>query len=392
MAETSSRAQTWLSPKRLLIGLTALVILAMLFSPTSKSSEVPASLNSYSREPNGARGFYEVLDRLGFDTRRWLRPMRSGLDSTATYFILTPPIDLTTGEVKELLQTVRAGATLMVWPNAGTRLADSLHVQSELVFNMVRDTARPAVDLENMRGRFALRSRVRRDSTRVYIPPAGARVFETVRTQRGGEPSIVGYPLGRGRVLVYADPELFRNSRLRDPNLGVRAVRLAEWLVDGRRARTIWFDEYHHGFGTHASLLRASGRALAETPAGRVVLQLSLAGLLLLFALAVRPIKPKPITRIERRSPLEHVGALARAYEAVRANQLAARLLVRGVRRRQGALRGRFDEVAFLKAVRDRNPETANDVDRVLHALSGSGGSDPELTAAISRIERGLRS
>ena len=66
MAEPT-RNQTWLSPKRLLIGLTALVIVALLFAPTSKSVDVPASLNSYSREPNGARGFYEVLNRLGFD-------------------------------------------------------------------------------------------------------------------------------------------------------------------------------------------------------------------------------------------------------------------------------------------------------------------------------------
>src|SRR5687768_11186414 len=157
----------------------------MLFAPTSKSSEVPASLNSYSREPNGARGFYEVLDRLGFDTRRWLRPMRQGLDSTATYFILTPPIELTTGEVAELLRAVRAGATLMVRPAQGSRLADSLRVHSSLVYNLVRDTSRRGIDLESTRGRSVLRTRVNDDSTRTFTPAAGARVFETAMTQRG---------------------------------------------------------------------------------------------------------------------------------------------------------------------------------------------------------------
>ncbi|MEX2283817.1 MAG: DUF4350 domain-containing protein [Gemmatimonadota bacterium] len=387
-----STAQSWLSPRRLLIGLTALVVIALLFAPTSKSVDVPASLNSYSREPNGARGFYEILDRLGFDVKRWLKPMRQGLDSTATYFLLSPPIQLTTGEVQQLLKTVRGGATLMVQSGAGSRMADSLGVFSVLTYNAIRDsTVAPSIDLDEARGRYVLRKRSGKDSTATYTPPPGARVFETIRTRRGAEPAIVGFALGKGRVLVYADPELFRNSRLREPNRGVRAVRLAEWVLEGNARRTIWFDEYHHGFGTHASLLRATRRALTETPSGRAFLQVSLAGLLLLFAIGVRPIKPQPLARIERRSPLEHVGALARAYEAVKATQLGTRLLVRGLGRRQGALRGRFDEAEFLKAIRDRKPEAADDVERVLRSLNGAPDPEDKLTAAISRIERGLR-
>ena len=76
----------------------------------------------------------------------------------------------------------------------------------------------------------------------------------------------------------------------------------------------IVFDEYHHGFGTHANTRAVTVRALTRTGAGRTVLQLALAGLLLLLALGVRPVKPQPRHSIERRSALEHVGALARAY------------------------------------------------------------------------------
>jgi hypothetical protein len=182
-----------------------------------------------------------------------------------------------------------------------------------------------------------------------------------------------------------------RNSAVREGGPAVQAVRIFEWLNPGKK-RAIWFDEYHHGFGTHADLMRATRRGLFGTAPGRVLLQLVAAGFVLLIAIGMRPIKPRPVARIERRSALEHVDALARAYSAVRANGLATRLLVRGLRRRHAAVHSKADEAAYLRTLREQKPELSNDIDQLSGWLRGDAAPAEAgaVSATVSRIERGL--
>ena len=111
--------------------------------------------------------------------------------------------------------------------------------------------------------------------------------------------------------------------------------------------------------------------ALLHTAPGRAFLQLVVAGLILLLVYGVRPIAPVRRRSIERRSPLEHVGALARAYQQAEATRLATQRLVRGLRRRRplGAT-GALDDESYLSLVSSRKPELAEDVDRVRAALA----------------------
>ena len=61
-------------------------------------------------------------------------------------------------------------------------------------------------------------------------------------------------PFGRGRVAIVSDPDQLRNDVLRECtwNAGVTAIRMLEW-VDPARTRRLVFDEYHQGYGPHAS-------------------------------------------------------------------------------------------------------------------------------------------
>jgi hypothetical protein len=120
--------------------------------------------------------------------------------------------------------------------------------------------------------------------------------------------------------------------------------------------------------GRHASVIGAMKRALANTPVGHVALQVMLAGLVLLIALGARPIPPRPRMRVERRSPFEHVGALARAYSQIGATRLAARRLVRGLRRRHGAGNRVEDDAAFLRRLTIRHPALRPNVERLIAA------------------------
>ena len=195
--------------------------------------------------------------------------------------------------------------------------------------------------------------------------------FLTVMTTEGFtirvRPAVLGIPLGRGHIIAVADPWIVRNQVLDEEELVVLPQRMLEWTAPAPDARIV-FDEYHHGMGRHANVIGAMKRALSTTPVGRVALQAMLAGLVLLLALGARPIAPRPRMRVERRSPFEHVGALARAYSQIGATRLAARRLVRGLRRRHGAGVRVGDDAAFLRRLVVRHEKLRPNVERLISA------------------------
>jgi hypothetical protein len=136
-------------------------------------------------------------------------------------------------------------------------------------------------------------------------------------------------------------------------------------------------------------------RFLSRTSSGHFLAQALLAGLVLLFAFAPRPIVPRDADRIVRRSPLEHADALAHAYRDVGATKTATARLIGGVRRRIGRVLGvdaRADDATFLDRVVARSPSLANDAATVKRALRE--GMPPRefatVGAAIAAIEHDL--
>jgi hypothetical protein len=174
---------------------------------------------------------------------------------------------------------------------------------------------------------------------------------------------------------VLSDPDLLRNDVLRVCRWGldVVAARMLEYLGTGtpRRQRLV-FDEYHQGFGTHPGTLRAIVVYLSRAASGHVLLQGLLAGLVLLLALGPRALPVHDEERVERRSPLEHVGALAQAYARVGATRTATARLVRGVRRRverHGGCRSAVESDALFLEHAAASPSRAGDVAAIRHAL-----------------------
>jgi hypothetical protein len=133
--------------------------------------------------------------------------------------------------------------------------------------------------------------------------------------------------------------------------------------------------------------------ALFSTAWGRALLQLAAAGLLYLLVIGMRPIPPVSRARYERRSPLEHVGALSRAYEAIGATGLAVQRLVRGVRRRHPlGTSAPLSDTAYLALLRVRMPALGSDIDILTNALVNKPSAEQLVSAgaAIDHIERNL--
>jgi hypothetical protein len=204
-----------------------------------------------------------------------------------------------------------------------------------------------------------------------------------------------GFPLDRGRIVHVADANFLVNDIIRRCEYGadISFVRMMEYLSFGRRDVRVAYDEYHHGLGVRGGSLVAIRMYLGGTGSGRMLAQIIVAGLLLLFAAAPRPLAPRDPLRIARRSPLEHADALGRAYMSVRATRTATARLLAGVRRRtrRDQARGRQTDAEFLASLSAASP-TSGAAATITNALDHQipEAELPGVAAALETVEQAL--
>jgi hypothetical protein len=414
--------------------LGILLLVALLLTPAQDDSR--GRLTSYSAEPGGARALYELQRRSGWLVERSDAPFGDSLDTRAVYAVLDPPVMVTAGETHRLLQAVRAGAGLLVVVPERGPLADSLGITRSRVGGTMdrRDEApegfcadslnrpglinwpggrvqswwlqtrrTPAIVFTGVRMDSAAAIRARPDTTSAadsatVVPADSLRVAPVALDSRPARtrPAMAGYTLGRGRVVAVADPDLLRNDVLRVCrwNAGPTAARALHWLAAAADGQRLVFDEFHQNPDVDAAPLRAVGGAVAGVAWGRLSVVGALGGLIPQAAAGARPIAPASTLTVERRSPLEHVQALARAYAQAGSTRLVARRLARGLRRRNAlAAPGGGDDVAFLRAVADRHPPLAPDLHFIERAMAEAVPADqlPALGDAVARVDSRLR-
>ncbi|HVT39070.1 MAG TPA: DUF4350 domain-containing protein [Gemmatimonadaceae bacterium] len=409
----AARGDRWyLRPRVAFPVIGAMVLLAALLAPDQVAGRTGnARLSTYSTEPQGAQLFYQLAQRFGWRVEQRRTPELAP-DPGVIQALLAPVVPLRMGEVHALLEHVRHGGALFVVLSGGDLIGDSLRIARGFLGGRARQR-----DAEDTVCAPKTRSFVPLWPDRALLydlrwkgpPPDGVVTFVRVDSgsaDRGNvrrtrsPPAAVGFPYGRGRIVVGSDPDLLRNDVLRgcEYGLDVSAVRMLEYLREGGsvvRNRVV-FDEFHQGFGSQPGTMRAIAAYLGGTPSGHLLFQLLGAGLLLLISAAPRVIPPRDPDRIERRSALEHVDALARAYAQVGATRTATLRLLRGVRRRveHGVARARgseSDEV-FLTRAQEAAPALAPDVARIRHALASPVPPRELATvgAALHRLETTL--
>ena len=405
-----------LRPRVVFSVLLAVVVLTTLFAP-SIGRTGDERLSSFSTEPQGAAALYQTAARLGWRPSRLTTPYAAVLDTTVVYLVLDPPQPVTASESHRLLDAVRRGAGLLVVLARPGPMSDSLKLgrSSQGGREIIRPVPgeRACGDSNEVRGidwggldvhswwltprgplprdtvSFAWVTRVNVASDSVLPMPADSTKR---RLRRSVEVAALGFPYGKGRIVAVADPDWLRNDVIRvcKWRAGETVVRMLTYLSTRDRQRIV-FDEFHQGFGETQGTAGAIGWALAGTPPGRTLMMALIAGLVLIAAVGPRPIAPKARERIERRSPLEHVEALARAYEQVGASRVVTRRLVRGIRRRHApGVAQRASDDDFLRALADRHPGIRGEIALVQRASARPLPPDqlPALARALELIER----
>jgi len=123
-----------------------------------------------------------------------------------------------------------------------------------------------------------------------------------------GQPTLVSFELGKGRVILGATTASFTNAGLKEagnPELVLNVLALAQ------KKGAVWFDEWHHGVRSGAQIL-GPGDFLRQTPVGRALLFVVFAVVIVLFIQGRGFGRPVPLPQeIRRRGALEHVTGIA---------------------------------------------------------------------------------
>jgi hypothetical protein len=164
------------------------------------------------------------------------------------------------------------------------------------------------------------------------------------------------------------------------------------WLLEGEVRRVV-FDEFHQGFGAERTVWDLAGAALswlATHPVGWALLQVLVVGLLALAMMSIRFGPARAGVETRRRSPGEHVEALAAGLEGAGGDAAAIDLVVGGLRRRlRGSGRTFGTDPDWIRALElampdDRGKDAAG---RLKEIVSDRHQDDGGVLAAAQTVE-----
>ena len=318
-------------------------------------------VSTYTTGPTGGRGPYDVLVRLGVPVERRRTALfdlaRRVQNRPAVLAVVSPELWLQSAEREAVARYVATGGKLVAVGDAGgltqcfgwdTSRPDSTDLEgrdSAAVVAPEGFAALPRVGWVLHRiGQADLKDQVKRNEevAKRGAPRRFTRDNDDCRSALpAGVDTLLATPhhapvvlrlhfRGGGSALLVGDDGYFRNAAWRYSSVPELLVPL---ILLPSRGRISW-DEYHHGYGEQASRGGALIGWMARSPVGWVLFQLVAVALLWLAVRAVRFGPARAVVERRRRSPLEHVEALAAGLEGAGGVDTAVALTVSGLRRR----------------------------------------------------------
>lgn len=288
---------------KLAVGILVLLVLVTTFAALQQETEQEyPPLSTLSSAPDGALALKLWVQELQYDVDEqvlgeFLPP------EDVSILLMLDPILPAESELQALDDWVEAGGTLIAIGEQYSMysLVDhyrfSLSYLSDQNTTPARETpllsSPAAMDLKNAKVSFALQSE--RDD------------FVVLVTYQG-EPVVVSFEQGQGRVILGTVAGSFTNAGLKQPGNPELVLNI---LALARTKGPVWFDEWHHGLRTGDQILGPSA-FLRRTPVGRSLLFIAFAVLIVLFLQGRGFGRPVPLPQeIRRRGALEHVTGVA---------------------------------------------------------------------------------
>lgn len=351
--------------------------------------------------PEGSRGLYEILVRLGIPVERRRTPLFDLATDIqrrpAALAVLDPPQDLASAELAQVVRFVKEGGGVVAASTGGgiTRCvgwdvahrfdimrSDSLRVVAadrSLFLPAVTNYLRPPGQGEGDATRRLRGGDLEDTQCETLLPLAQ----DTLLRLLDGRPVVLRLRYrGGGKITLVADAGYLRNRAWRETTVPEFVTPL---LVPARRGRLAW-DEYHQGFGRAASLSRELVGWLLRAPGGWALLQVLAVLLVGLAVVGVRFGPARSVIERRRRSPIEHLEALAAGLEGAAGVDTSVALTVSSLRRRLGrtGVLPPGEQRSWLAALELALPTAAgrNAVRRLQRILNQPGGPERALAAA----------
>lgn len=335
----------WKRPLFWVVALIGVVLLVGYFARPEGGLTSAVVRSSFRTTPDGTAALYRAVDRMGRPADARLTPMADADPVRGTVALLAPLRFPSPREARTLLDHVRAGGTLLYAPSpvsavavpttvAPTPLMDSLglRLRKRTAGESYREQALAAPEWnghELTEGLPQAHAPTHGFSLETLQDGGIAPLLTAVDADRCSWQVATELSLGAGRVFVFADAEPLSNAKAADDPLAALFVRAI--LAHTPAGDTVFFDEYHQGIATRLSNYQVTNRFLTEDGRGRMLLHLTAVCLLALACVGLRFGDPVPAVAPpdrERRSPLEHVSALADLYRKAKVDRTAALLLV----------------------------------------------------------------
>jgi hypothetical protein len=291
---------TWLA-----IGLLlALVVVTILIGIWEAERAEKPPYSSYSSQPDGALALREWMDGMGYN----ILPIQLSAfepPAEADLIIMLEPVGVLWDEIESLYGWVYDGNTLLLAGNGldMRQMARSYDVQVQWSSPRVEQAMaqNPLLSQPPLAGAVTL------DTAYILSPQRSDYV---AHLGADGQPVLVSFPIGEGRVILSSAPSLFSNQGLKQTNAPEAVLNV---LRLGGEPGTVWFNEWHHGErGGFVGEIIGPSQWLRRTPIGRALLLMAaivFLGILLQGRLFGRPVPPA--REIRRRTPLEYVRAIA---------------------------------------------------------------------------------
>ena len=383
------------------IGLALLLALGITIAVVAgERTGAPAAVfepaSSYASGPAGSRAPFEVLQHMGVKVERRRSPLfdlnEGGEHHPRVLVILDlepGELSLRSAEISQVAKFLKTGGALFLAGNTGgiapclgwtRRGRTALRADSFPVEPVSGVRLPPVVSF----------FQPRRDSLdpgeQNHCEGFGTATTDTVVRTLSGRPVLLDLRYrGGGRIFFAADDGWFRNAAWKTSAVPYVLVPLLQQTAGGK---LVAFDEYHHGFASSSATTMAVGWLLG-TPVGWALIQIAGVALLWLAVSAFRFGPARPVIDRRRRSPLEHLDALAAGLEGSDGSRTALGLIVGGLRRRlsrtgQGSGAKADDQWIAALTLAMPSAQGRGAVRRLREAFTKPGGGERVLAAANS--------
>lgn len=360
------------------LGVAVVLVLAVVvLTPSESQVALDVRRSTLRTTPDGTAAFARSLEALGLEVEERFFSMTEQPPSGGVEALLEPLQGLSAGEAHLLLEWVREGGVLLYSPGFWGNLGDSVGLGASwqdpdegetvlLPHRWTEGVPEPETTLpwgaqpdSGWTGEMVPLLERRLDDDRTLV-------------------QVAWLPMEEGGILFLADAAALSNQRLAESSHALVAARaLLELAGPGGR---VAFSEYHLGNDGRGTVLGQLRVLLLESALGRVAMYAGAVGVLLLLLGGVRFGAPVPVEVVDRRSPLEHVDALAGIYRSAGAHGTVARHLVQGAARRAGW--SGTGDLAFLDRAQGRGGGEA--VERARAALAAT---PPDLVALARALD-----